>query len=111
MVSVRLGARETMRWMACGTRMVRPISSVTWREAGGAGSGAGVLCEAAQWPKENSRETAAAAIGLRVECVSIRNTSPHCEKGRQRKSPIRAALGLKDGASSREKRNLRGTGG
>src|SRR5258708_24225086 len=66
MVSVRLGARETIRWIVCGTRMVRPISSVTWRYEGDAGSGTGVDCEAAQVLKENSRETAAAAIGPRV---------------------------------------------
>src|SRR5215472_1647018 len=45
MVSVRLGAKETMRRSGCGTRTLRPISSLTSRKAGGSvGEGMAALC-------------------------------------------------------------------
>src|SRR5215472_7009108 len=45
MVSVRLGANETMRRTGRGMRTLRPVSSMTSRKAGGsAGEGALTLC-------------------------------------------------------------------
>jgi len=35
MVSVRLGAKETMRRTGCGMRTLRPVSSLTSRKTGG----------------------------------------------------------------------------
>src|SRR6266566_3035469 len=45
MVSVRLGAKETMRRTGCGMRTLRPVSSLTSRKAGGSiGEGKLALC-------------------------------------------------------------------
>src|ERR1700745_1655338 len=45
MVSVRLGAKETMRRTGCGMRTLRPISSLTSRKAGGSvGEGMATVC-------------------------------------------------------------------
>src|SRR6266849_1922128 len=46
MVSVRLGARETMRWTDSGMRTLRPGSSVT-SVNDGVGAGGGAFCAAA----------------------------------------------------------------
>src|SRR5437660_2833891 len=45
MVSVRLGARETMRRTGCGILTLRPVSSLTSRKAGGSvGEARAALC-------------------------------------------------------------------
>jgi hypothetical protein len=50
-------------------------------------------------------------MDLSVVWMSFRKMIPHGETYSKQKSPVRVALGLAEGASSREKRNLRGMRG
>src|SRR6266852_2676620 len=61
MVSVRLGASDTMRWTGWGMRTVRPTSSVTSRKAGDAGELEVALCA-----RVNAAQDSKAAIATKT---------------------------------------------
>src|SRR6266849_6113320 len=74
MVSVRLGAKETMRRTGCGMRTLRPVSSTTSRKAGGSGEEWVALCgcggAAAQ---EKTARAARASVRSREGSVVFKN--------------------------------------
>src|SRR6266850_7738 len=65
MVSVKLGASDTMRRTGWGTRTVRPTSSVTSRKAAEAEGTGGALCAHVS-AAQDSRAAVAAEVALRA---------------------------------------------
>src|SRR5580693_39555 len=108
MVSVRLGARETMRCTGCGTRTVRPASSTKSLYAGAAAGLAVGDCACSAGHKNVAlNKSAAIALGAAVFLrASFRvGTKPRWQKQicKKQKSPTRHP-GAFGAASSREKR-------
>src|SRR6516165_7218026 len=107
MVSVRLGAKETMRRTGCGMRTLRPVSSLTSRKTGGSlGEGMAAVCARDRAAAQEKTTKVAQATTARRDGGNFLKQYPHDagdNLSSKRKSPARRQ-GASGFALSREER-------